>query len=52
MAKWEDEAGHGVKEWLFAGANFFTVMVPFFGVLGFGIAKDKIQNAKDRRKKA
>ena len=33
--KWEDEAGHGLREGLRAAVNFFTTVVPFLAIAGY-----------------
>ena len=46
--QWSDKAGQRIQEVAFGLGYLFTTIIPFFGWLAMSIAKDKIEDLKDR----
>lgn len=48
MKKLKEPSPHGLQEKLLGAANFVTILVPFFGLVGMGCAGDIIDRIRKK----
>lgn len=47
--KWKDDGDHGIQEVLYGVANFCTLIVPAFAMIGVGLIGDAVHACRKGR---